>query len=201
MYIISFEPKPTLFVTIRNHCSSLILIDRGRDQGHFDNGAYWDSYPAWNIHAGDEKFTSLIPFLATFEGIIVYELRRKSVYSGKRLSPKHTLLFVAWKFEGYKKFHVFAQLIRCNERFNWNTSMLEEYYRRYVNQFSIYTGPIKDTWLMPDGTVLMTELELNVTQGSGLLNMTISEEISNERTRRLEWISLNRWVSLESKLL
>jgi hypothetical protein len=131
----------------------------------------------------------------------MYELRKKHVEPDNRRKSTHTLLFIAWKFEGYKEFYVFAQLIECDKWFNWNTSRLEEYYQRYANQLSVYTSPIKDTWLMPDGTVLMTELELNVTQGSGLLNMTISEEISNERTRRLEWISLNRWVSLESKLL
>jgi hypothetical protein len=191
-YVISLNTQPTLYVIIHNQCSDFILIDQGRDQRRFGNGAYWNWYPGWNVNTGNEKCASLIPFLATFEGAIMYELRKKHVGPDNRRESTHTLLFIAWKFEGYKKFYVFAQLIECNKWFNWNTSRLEEYYQRYANQLSVYTSPIKDTWLMPDGTVLMTELELDVTQRNNALNMTISEGIRNEHTRKPEWINLNR---------
>jgi hypothetical protein len=66
---------------------------------------------------------------------------------------------------------------------------LEEYYQRYVSQLCAYTGPIKDTWLIYDGTVLMTRLELDFTQGYDVLNIVISESVMDEHTKRIEWIN------------
>jgi hypothetical protein len=54
--------------------------------------------------------------------------------------------------------------------------------------------------LIPDGTVLMSILELDFTQRDGVLNITISESIRDDYTRRPEWINLNIQVLLESKM-
>jgi hypothetical protein len=60
---------------------------------------------------------------------------------------------------------------------------VKEYYQRYANQFCTHTGPIKDTWLPRDGTVLMIGLELDFVQRDDVLNITISEGIENGRIK------------------
>jgi hypothetical protein len=99
---------------------------------------------------------------------------------------------VAWKSEGYKKFRVFVQLIECDGTFYLCDIPLEEYYQRYANQLNTYTGPIKNTWMVYDDTVLMTELELDFTQRDSVLNITISEGVKDEYTKRPIWLSLGR---------
>jgi hypothetical protein len=103
---------------------------------------------------------------------------------------------VIWKSEGYKNFRMLLQLIKYGKKIYWDETMLEEYYQRYANQLSTYTGPIKDTWSISDGTVLMAKLELDFTQRDGVLNLTISEGIRDEHTRRPERIDPERYVSL-----
>jgi hypothetical protein len=83
-------------------------------------------------------------------------------------------------------------LIECDKQIKWNRYKLEEYRQRYASQLSTYTSPIEDTWLMHDGTVLMTRLELNSTQRGDVLNITISEGIKDEHTKIPELISLER---------
>jgi hypothetical protein len=133
----------------------------------------------------------LKPSLVMFEGVLAYELQSKQVQSDDQLEVSCTTLFVAWKSEGYKKFRVFVQLIEYDMGFYWY-NFGREYYQRHVNQFSIYTHPIKDTWLIENGAVLMTRLELDFMQRDGVLNIIISEGIRDGSTKRGEWISSER---------
>jgi hypothetical protein len=127
----------------------------------------------------------LISLWATFEGVLTYEIERSVSLTVTRLS-------IIWKYEGYKDFHVFVQLIEFDRGFGWDKIKLEEYYQGYANQLCIYTGPIKNTWLLHDGTVFMTELELDFTQRNGVLSLSISEGVRDDHTKGPEWISLNR---------
>jgi hypothetical protein len=129
----------------------------------------------------------------------MYELERKHIKPGNRSEPTRILLLIAWKSEGYKKFCVFVHSIESDKRLYWDGIYLEEYHQRYASQLLRYTGPSKDTWLIHDGTVLMTELKLDFTQRDGVLSVTVSEGVKNEHTRRLEWIDLEVLVSSESK--
>jgi hypothetical protein len=79
-------------------------------------------------------------------------------------------------------------LIECGKTFRCDKIKLEEYHQRYVSQLRTYTDPIKDTWLMHDGTVLMTRLELDFMKRDGRLNITISEGIKDDCTKRPKWI-------------
>jgi hypothetical protein len=99
---------------------------------------------------------------------------------------------VGWKSEGYKELCACVCLIECDKTFPWHKVNTEEYYQRYTNQFGIYTGPIKDTWLTHDGAVLTTKLELYFTQRNDVLNITISEGISDDHTKRPVWINPER---------
>jgi hypothetical protein len=188
MYTISVGPRSTMEVNIHNQCSNLKLTDRGC----FSSGAGWNRYPDWEIDTGSMMRADLIPFLSTFKGVLTYQLQKEHVKPDDQSELPYIRLLMAWKSEGYKKFCMFIHLIECNKQINWNRIKLEEYYQGYASQLCTYTGPIKDTWLMHGGTVLMTRLELDFTQRDGVLNVTISEGVENEHTRIPIWIDLER---------
>jgi hypothetical protein len=134
----------------------------------------------------------LIPFRVVFESALMYELERKRVITGNQPEPTDILLFVAWKSEGYEKFYVFANLIECDKQSYWRKTTLKEYYQRYANQLCTYTGPTEDIWLMSDGTVLMTRLELDFAQRNDVLDITISEVERDNNMRAPVHIDLER---------
>jgi hypothetical protein len=169
-------------VSIHNQYSDLWL-KTGR---YFGIGVDWDEKPNEKIESDNTMSVDLMPLLATFEGVLTYDLKKIGVGS------TYIRLFVGWKSEGYKKFHVVAHLVEYDDWYNWGQNELEEYCRRYASRLYTYTGPIENTWSMPDGTALMIELELNFTQRDGVLNITVSEGIGNEHTKKLEWIKLKR---------
>jgi hypothetical protein len=175
-------------VNIRNQCLDFKLKDRRC----FSNGAHWSIYPDLRIDSGSIMSVGLKSSLLMFEGGIMYKLQRKHVECDDQSELIYTLLFIAWKYEGYKKFCVFIQLIECYKAFHLDKIKLEEYYQRHANQLSTYTRAIKDTWLIHDGTVLMTELDLDFTQRDGRLNIAISEGIRDAHTRRPEWINIEK---------
>jgi hypothetical protein len=175
-------------VNILNQCSDFKLIFRG----YFNSGARCNEKPTKEIDAGGMKRVVLLPFLSTFEGALIHALERKHLKTSNQPEPTCILLFVNWKSESYKKFRVFVHLIEYNKTFYWDKLSSEEYYQRYASQLNTYTGPIENTWLIPDGIVLRTRLELDFTQRDGVLNITISEGIEDENTKRPEWIDLER---------
>jgi hypothetical protein len=132
----------------------------------------------------------LVPSLAAFEDILTYELERKRIESSDRLES--TPIHVIWKSVGYEKLHVFVQLIEYDEQFNWDKVKLKDCYHHQFNQFSIYTGPIEDTYLTHDVTILMTGLELDFTQRDGVLNITIYEGIKDDHVKIPELFHLER---------
>jgi hypothetical protein len=171
-------------VSIRNQCSDFKL----RCRSHFSNSIDWNTYPDEEVDAGSMTNAILTSYSATFEGILTYQLQRKRVESDDQLESTSTLLFITWKSEGYKELRACIRLIEYDKQVKWDGYKLKEYYKRYANQFSTYTGPIEDTWLMPDGTVLMTRLELDFTQRDGVLNIIIFKGVENEYTRRPVWL-------------
>jgi hypothetical protein len=187
-HAISFKLQPTMKVNIHNQCSDFELTEGEC----FSDSANWYEEPDWEVIAGNMMKADLIPFRAAFGGILIYELRRKHINPYDRPGSTLTLLFIAWKSESHKKFCVLIRLIECNIWPYWFNFKPEEYYQRYANQLCAYTDPIKDTWLLPDGAMIMTRLELDFTQRDGVLNIIISESISDEYTRKTEWINLKR---------
>jgi hypothetical protein len=184
MYTISLYPLPTIRLNIHNQCSNFKLTNRG----FFSIGETWNGYSAWEIDAGSTLSIGFKPSLSVFEGILTYELQRRYAESSERFESTYIRLVVIWKYEGYKKLRACINLIEYGGAFHWNNAKLEEHFQRYVNRFSTYTGPIKDTWLMDDATTLITRLDLDFTQRDDKLNVTISESVENEHTRRPVWI-------------
>src|SRR5690606_16124189 len=118
-------------------------------------------------------------------------LRRKDVKFHYQHESTHILLFVAWKSEGYKKVRAFVHLIKHEGWCDWSEAKLEEYYKRYASEFCVYTGLIEDAWLMHDGKVLVTRLELDFMQRDGVLNIIISEGVEDEHTGMPVWVDPN----------
>jgi hypothetical protein len=185
MYTISIDFQPTMKVNIHNQCLDFKLTNRN----HFSTSISWNKYTDDEVDAGSMTNANLTPSSATFGGILMYQLQRKGVEHDDQLKSTYTLLCFAWKSEGYKKFRLFLQLIDCDQTFSWKKIYQYEYYQRYTNQCNTYTGPIKDTWLIHDGTVLMTRLELDFTQRDGVLNVTISEGIRDHHTKISAWLN------------
>jgi hypothetical protein len=188
MHTISIEFRPTMRVNIRNQCSDF----ESKYRGYFSSGADWNNNSAQEIDTGNMTSIDLKSSLAEFKGALICKLQKEYTKTDNRLESTHILLFVACKSEGYKKLRTVVQLIECDKTVRWDKFTLEEYYQKYTNQFSTYTGPIKDTWLIHDGTVLTTGLELDFMQRGGALNITISEGIRGNYTKRSAWISLKR---------
>jgi hypothetical protein len=187
-YTIRIMPQPTMKLSIHNQCSVFKLINRG----YFSNGADWHEKPNEKVNNSILMSASLMPFLSTFEGVLAYELQRNYEKSSELFESTYILFFVAWKSEGYKKFRMFTHLIEHNEYIDWNEIKLEEYYQRYANRLNTYTRPIKDTWLISDGTVLKTELGLDFTKRDGVLSIIISEGIRDNHIKKSIWISPER---------
>jgi hypothetical protein len=175
-------------VNIHTQCSDFKLINRKV----FSISIKWNKQLDMEVDAGGMTSASLMPQAAVFEGYLTYQLQKKFVKSDDQLDATYTLLFIAWKYEGYRNFQMVVKLIECDKRFCWNYMKLWEYYQRHADQLSIYTGPVKDTWLIYDGTVLMTRLKLDFTQRNGALNIAISKGIKDEHTKRPEWINPER---------
>jgi hypothetical protein len=169
-------------VNVYNRCSDFDLEDRR----YFSTGVDWNEKQYKNVYAGNMMSVDLMPLLSTFEDLLTYSLEKEDTES------IYIRLFVTWKSESYKKFSVLIHLIKYEGQYAWSKSTLEEYYQRYASQLCTYTGPIRDTWLMSDGTVLMTELELDFTQRDGILNIVISEGIKDGHTKKPKWINLKR---------
>jgi hypothetical protein len=183
-------------VSILNLCTDLKLVNRG----YFSNGTDWDESPAVEIDTGNVMKSDLTPLLSTFEGVLAYELQREHEKSNEQFESTYILCFIAWKFKGYKKFHLFVHLIEHDEYIDWNGIKLREYYQRHANQLCVYTGPIKNAWMIYDNTMISTILTLNFTQRDSVLNIIISDRIKNNRAEKPIWINPERWASLESKL-
>jgi hypothetical protein len=180
MHTISLESQPITKINIHNQCSDFKLTDKKC----FSMNISWDKHPDYEVDASNVTGAVLTSSYAVFEGGLTYRLQRKSVKSDDQLEPTYTLLFIAWKSEGYKKLCARACLVECDKQITWNEYKLDEYRQRYHSQFSTYTGPIEDTWLTCDGTVLMNRLELNFTQRDNVLNIIISDTFRNDYAKR-----------------
>jgi hypothetical protein len=183
IHIVSIEFQPTMKVNIYNQCLNFKLTYRRS----FNSGADLNKHIGWEVDAGSMMSIDFTPILTIFGGALTYMLQGEGVNPGNQSESTRIRLFVAWKSEGYKKFHVFIRLIEHGQT-KWNEIKLYEYYQRYANRLSTYTSPIKDTWSINDGTALMTKLELDFTQRDGVLNITITEGVKDDYTKVPELI-------------
>jgi hypothetical protein len=163
-------------LNIHNQCSNFKLTYRK----WLSSGADWNKEPNWTINTGRMTSADLTPFLSTFEGAIMYRL--------EGAMSTYVWLFVAWKSESYKEFHVLVHLIESGTKIDWYAFGLKTYYQTYANQLSTYTDPVIEAWLTRNGTVFMTGLELDFTQRDGVLDITVSEGGKDKLTKKPIWL-------------
>jgi hypothetical protein len=178
MHTISFFSFQTMKVDIHNQCLNFKLTD----QECCSYSAGWNMYSVQEAETDRMMSVEFKYSLEAFKGAIMCELRREYI------EQTHIWLLVVWRSVGYKKFRICVCLLECYESFVWNENRLREYYQRYARQLDRYTGPIEDTWLIHDGAVLMTRLELSFLKRDSKLNMTISEGIKDAYTNIPVWI-------------
>jgi hypothetical protein len=183
MRVASLKLRPTMEVNIHNQCSNFKLVNP------LLCALYMNKFPGVEVDAGSMTSVTLRPSRAIFDGSLTYQLQRKSVKYDGQLKSTYTILFIAWKSEGCKALRACVHMIECDKRIEWSGHKLYEYHQRYASQLSTYTGSIKDTWLIHDGTVLMTELELDFTRRDGRLNINISEGARDDHTKISTWIN------------
>jgi hypothetical protein len=167
-------------MNIHNQCKNFKLTYRK----WLSSGADWNKEPIWTINTGIMTSADLTPFLSTFEGAIMYRL--------EGTMSTYIWLFVAWKSEGYKEFHVLVHLIESDTKIDWYEFGLKTYYQRYANQLSTYTDPVIDTRLTRNDKVFMAKLELDFTQRNwrdGVLNITISEGSKDKHAKEPIWLN------------
>jgi hypothetical protein len=188
IHTISLFYESTMEVNVHNQCSGFNLRHHTCFRASMDR----EQYPDDEVNPGSMTSVKFIPFLSTFGGVLTYVLEKEDAKSEGQPKSIYTLLFISWKFEGYKKFCAFVHLVECEDLLFWTKAKREEYYQRYTGQLYMYTDTIKDIWLIHDGTVLKTELTLDFTQRDGVLNVTISEGVRDGRLLRPIWIGPER---------
>jgi hypothetical protein len=131
-------------------------------------------------------------------GILMYELMNKKRSNKDAISSGDeatcTQLVVIWKVNNSKEFYACLRLIEHDKGCVWNRDKLMELIERYI-LFSIQHDPIENTWLMRDNTVLMTSLNITC-ETHYKLEMIISKTSIKDDAQRLQYISMNRYVSM-----
>jgi hypothetical protein len=130
-------------------------------------------------------------------GALMYKLQRKNNDQSNENDISNeeealcTQLVIIWKVYKSGRFYVYSFLIEHDGGRIWNRDQLMELAKR-CESFNIQHGPIEDTWLMYDHTVLM--IRVNVTRAGECyrVKMTMSEANINEDTRKPWYIGLNR---------
>jgi hypothetical protein len=182
--IVSVRPHPTMKMYIHNQCSYFKLVKRE----YSNTNIKWNKEFDVEVDTGNMTSAFLTSSWVDFEGGLMYQLQRKHIKSDDQLELTCTLLLVIWKSEGYKKFRVLVLLMECDKTFCWYKIRPKEYCQKYVDRFSTYTGPIKNTWQTRDGTMLTTGLELDLMQRHDVLNITISDGIKDYHTEGSVWL-------------
>jgi hypothetical protein len=123
-------------------------------------------------------------------GILMYELNtdqsNKEVIANEEVCIQ---LVMIWKVHESGRFYVYSFLIEHDKSRVWDKDELMKLVRRYES-FIIQHGPIEDTWLMLDNTVLMIRANVTFEEEYYKLEMTISEGSINKDTRRPWYIDV-----------
>jgi hypothetical protein len=127
-------------------------------------------------------------------GVLIYKLQRKdinelneeAIYSEDEATS--TQIFMVWKVKNSRELYVYSRLIEHDKDHIWNRDRLMKLAKSY-ELFNIQHGPIKETWLMHDNTVLMTGLNMTHEKECYKLEITIS---SKNDVQRPQHIDLNR---------
>jgi hypothetical protein len=181
MRIISFT-REALNITIHNRYPDLELIS----PVYFSNSICHVS----PHHQTDTSNTIEVRFgiddkQEDFEGALLYKLQRKYANriddhansSAKSIedATKNMYLLVVWDVKFYH--HGFCVcLIECADGFTWNEDKLWALCDRYDHRFHEYDESNTITWLMHDGVVMKTRLDITY-ESDYQLDVVLSEGI------------------------
>jgi hypothetical protein len=130
----------------------------------------------------------------------MYKLQRKNIdqSNGEVISSETTAaaaactqLIIIWKVKRYSEVRVHLSLIEHDEGHVWDRARLMKLAFGF-ELVNVQHGPIEETYLMRDSTVLMTSLNLTREEGCYKLEMTISEGDIKDDTRRPLYIDVDR---------
>jgi hypothetical protein len=129
-------------------------------------------------------------------GALLYKLQKKNAGQSNEdgiFSEEEeacTQLLMIWKVNSSREFFVVSDLIE-HDNYVWDRDRLMEF-AEYCRLFNAQHGPIEETWLIRDNTVLMTSLNI-AREVCYKLEMTISEtSIKDDDTQRPRYIDVDR---------
>jgi hypothetical protein len=166
----------------------------------FYTGNFVTCYPSHsqNVDAGSTTQTSFEIGLTQKEsiGVLMYKLQRKNIgeFNEEDISSEDEAtwiwLVMIWKVYKSRKIFVVSDLIEHDKSHIWNSNELMKL-NEYYELFNIQHGPIEETWLMHDNTVLTTSLNTIRKRDYYVLEVTISEGSIRDDTKRLRYIGLD----------
>jgi hypothetical protein len=130
-------------------------------------------------------------------GVLMYKLQKKHTNQSNEnaISNENEVtyiqLVITWKGYKYGKPYVYSFLIEHDKECVWSGDRLVKLATQN-KLFNIKHASIKETWLIHDNTVLMTNLNVIREEEYYELEMTISETSIKYDTRRPWYIGLDR---------
>jgi hypothetical protein len=124
-------------------------------------------------------------------GALMYKLQRKNTNEFDGDEAACIQFVIIWKVDDSKEFCVASFLIEHDKGCAWDRDGLMKLAEHY-SAFNIQHGPVEETWLMHDNTVLMTSLSVTHEEECCELEMTISETSIKDDTQRLLYIDMDR---------
>jgi hypothetical protein len=128
-------------------------------------------------------------------GILMYKLQRKDFDHANEntISNEATYIqfVVAWEVYESGVFYVYSCLIEHDKDRVWDRDNLIKLTER-CKLYDIQYGPIEETWLMHDHTVLTISMNTTREEGCYKLEMTISEGSIKDDTQRIQYIDMDR---------
>jgi hypothetical protein len=180
MRIVSFDKA--LNITIHNQYPNLELTS----PVYFSTGTICHVSPNQQVNTSGimEASFEIDSNQRGFEGALLYKLQKKHTAGTDNQSNGSTTpiedaaaniyLLVSWNYDYDHKFY--ACLIRCSNNFTWNEAKLGSSHREYTYKFHWGHKPVIMAWLVYDGAVMKTKLDI-IYESGYKLDIIISEEV------------------------
>jgi hypothetical protein len=120
-------------------------------------------------------------------GVLMYKLQRKNTNQSNEGKTTCTQLVLIWKVQKSGELYVYSFLMENDKDHVWNRDELVIVVKN-CEFFIVQYGPIEDTWLLRNHTVLVTRVHATFEEECYKLEMIISKGSINKDTRRLWYI-------------
>jgi hypothetical protein len=124
-------------------------------------------------------------------GTLIYKLQKKNTDQLDEEETTCIQLIMIWSVNESKEFCVASGLVEHDKDHVWDEDGLIDLSEHY-SLFNIQYGPIEETWLMHDNTVLMTKMGVACEAEYYKLEITISETSIECDTQRPWYFDVNR---------